>query len=127
MTRHRADGGAATIHAVVATAVLLLTAGVILAGIELARAQHQAAGAADLAALSGAAAVADGADACSAAALVATANGARLVSCAVAGRIVEVAVEVSSPSLWGRSWTVPEKARAGPASSAVHSLGADSK
>jgi secretion/DNA translocation related TadE-like protein len=113
---HTADRGAATVYAVAATLVLLLTTAVILAGVELARVQHQVAAAADLAALSGAAAVAVGADGCVAAGRIATANGARVTSCEVDGPVVDVVVEVSSPRLWGRSWTLRQRARAGPAS-----------
>lgn len=122
MCRRRTDRGSGTIYAVIAITVLMLTTGVALAGVELARAQHQAAAAADLAALSGAAALATGTDACSAAGRVALANGARLASCKANGRIVEVLVEVSSPWLWGRSWTVRQTARAGPATSVAQPL-----
>ena len=119
------ESGVATFYAVAAMAVLLLTLTVVSAGIRLARAQHQAASAADLAALAGAVAAAASGDACEAAQRVATANGGRLTSCRVNDRVVDVLVEVASPSLWGRTWKLRVPARAGPAD--AQSLGVDSK
>jgi len=110
----RRDDGAAAVHTVTAMAVLLVSFTIVAAGITLARTQHQAAAAADLTALAGAVAASSGADACGAAERVATANGARLASCEVAGRVVDVLVEVPSPALWGRRWLVRVPARAGP-------------
>lgn len=116
------DRGAASIYAVIAMAALLLVTGVVGAAMELARAQHQAAAAADLAALAGAGAASDGADACAAARRVAQANAARLTSCEVSQSVVEVRVEVRSPELWGKTWTIPGRARAGPADSLTSSV-----
>ena len=119
------ESGVATFYAVAAMAVLLLTLTVVSAGIRLARTQHQAATAADLAALAGAVAASSSDDACGAAQRVASANGGRLTSCRVSDRVVDVLVEVSSTPLWGRTWSLRVPARAGPAD--AHSLGVDSK
>lgn len=110
----RPDRGAASIYAVMAVVVLLLVTGVVVAATEVAHAQHQAAAAADLAALAGASAVADGANACDAADRVASANAAALAACSVSDLVVEVLVEVRSVALWGKTWVVRGTARAGP-------------
>ena len=116
------DRGAASIYAVVAMAALLLITGVVGSAIELARAQHQAAAAADLAALAGAGAARGGFEPCVAASRIAQANAARLTSCDVSQGVVEVRVEVRSPPLWGKTWTIPGRARAGPAASVAYSV-----
>ena len=121
----RRDDGVAAVHTVTAMAALMVSFTVVAAGVTLARTQHQAAAAADLTALAGAVAASSGADACGAAGRVAVANDARLASCRVSGPVVDVLVEVPSPTLWGRRWLVRVPARAGP--SEVHSLGVDSK
>jgi secretion/DNA translocation related TadE-like protein len=89
-----ASAGAGTV--LVATVIwlsLLLAAGVALVAGYAAAAQ-KANAAADLVALSGAAAQESGEGACRGAARLAQANGVRLVSCRVAGDILEFAVAV---------------------------------
>lgn len=83
--RSARERGAGTVL-VAAVALLLMVlagVGVVLAG--YLAAQHAAAGAADLSALSGAAAYVRGDDACSAARRVARDNGVALTACVVAG------------------------------------------
>jgi secretion/DNA translocation related TadE-like protein len=70
--------------------------------------------AADLAALAGAAAYADGREGCAAASRIAADNGAALADCSVASEEVDVAVLVEGPR-WLRSWRdLRAEARAGP-------------
>jgi secretion/DNA translocation related TadE-like protein len=81
-------------------------------------ARHRAAAAADLAALSGATAAAngDGGRACGRAAAVAAANGARLVSCAeTPDGVVSVVAAVARPPILISVVAVTARARAGPA------------
>jgi secretion/DNA translocation related TadE-like protein len=78
-------------------------------------AHRSAQAAADLAALAGADAAAQGADPCSAAARVAVANGARLDGCAAGSREVTVEVTVTGPRWLGQPHDLTARARAGPA------------
>ena len=108
------ERGAATVLAV-ALAGLLLVLGGALAMVAALIADHRRAQAsADLAALSGATALARGQDACAAAARVAQANDGLLGSCVVSGLVVEVSVSVPGPR-W-RTWVADLEghARAGP-------------
>ncbi|MBN9105999.1 MAG: hypothetical protein J0I14_13450 [Propionibacteriaceae bacterium] len=84
-TRTRSERGSGTLlMAGVALIVMVLGGvGVVLAG--YVAAQHAAAGAADLSALSAAAAYIRGEDACAAAGRVARANGVSLSGCAISG------------------------------------------
>jgi secretion/DNA translocation related TadE-like protein len=77
--------------------VLLTSVALLVAGYETA--QHRARGAADLSAVSGAAAFASGRDACDEAGRTARDNGASLLSCSTAGDFVDyvVSVRVSVP------------------------------
>ncbi|MFC8868197.1 Rv3654c family TadE-like protein [Streptomyces sp. NPDC057148] len=106
-----ADRGSATVWSVGAVAVLCLVFGVVLALGQAVVARHRAAGGADLAAL----AAADhwgrgGTAACARAARIATAQGARLVSCVLTGQVSDVTVAS------GRGpFTAEVRARAGPA------------
>lgn len=109
-----AERGVSTVYALMAFVTLLMALAVVASGVRLARAQHQAAAAADLAALAGAQAVGASSDPCEAAARVASANGAQLRSCRISGDVVDVLVELSSPRLWGRTWLLRGRARAGP-------------
>lgn len=70
--------------AVVALAIVLASWAGLSFGMAVV-ASHRAKGAADLAALAGASAYAEGADACASAGALARANGAELVACSVHG------------------------------------------
>ena len=99
--RPAGEGGAATLL-VVSAAGLLLFVGLAVSGVTaLVVAQRRAQAAADLAALAGATAAAQGRDACVAASDTARANDAVLVSCvnADADVRVEVRVQTSGPAL----------------------------
>lgn len=110
----RHDRGSATLFAVACLGLLLLvgTALGVVAAVFVAHRSAQAA--ADLAALAGAAAVADGADGCAAAGRIAAANGAQLGECHVAGAEVTVMVTVTGPPWLGRTADLHGRARAGP-------------
>lgn len=108
----RSERGAATVLVISFSAVLVVVgAACALVGgvvIDHRRAQN----AADLAALAGARALADGQDACAAAAAVARRNDAALTECTIAGDDVRVRVGVEPAWLQGR--TIQAEARAGP-------------
>ena len=84
--RPRGERGAATVLAVSFLGVLVLVGAALGVVAAMVVAHRAAESAADLAALAGAGALADGGDPCAAAAAVATGNGARLDSCTTAGR-----------------------------------------
>ena len=112
MTR---DRGAASLLVVTFAGVLLLV-GCALGVVAAMVADHRrAASAADLAALGGAAALQRAEDGCAAATSLASANGARLVSCGVEGADVVVSVEVTGPRWLGQEGDLVGRARAGPA------------
>lgn len=126
------DGGSASIH-VLASAAVVLVAGMIGALIGSAVIdRHRAAAAADLGALAAAAAAgvsvpgplspapapARAESACATAARVVRANGARLAGCELAGADAVVVAEVDMAT-WARKWgaarmTARATARAGP-------------
>jgi secretion/DNA translocation related TadE-like protein len=109
------ERGAATVLAVAFLGVLLLvgcTLGVVGAMVV---AHRTAQSAADLAALAGAGAIADGAAPCPAAARLATANEARLEECTVSASEVTVVVTVAGPRWLGQPHDLTARARAGPA------------
>ena len=113
--RSRCERGAATILTVAMAGVLLLVGAAtgVVAAIVVAHREAQAA--ADLAALAGAATLADATgDACVVASEVAAANHARLRSCTVEGRDVVVEVEVTGPRWLGQRRDLAAAARAGP-------------
>jgi len=111
----RSESGAATLL-VVAMAGVLMLLGAALAVVTAMVAAHRAAqSAADLAALAAARGVALGGDGCAVATKVASANRARLTSCAVTGRIVAVEVVVAGPRWLGQSADLAARSRAGPA------------
>lgn len=83
VARGQRGSGTLLIAAVVLMVAALAGVGLVLAG--YVAAQHAAAGAADLSALSGAAAQVGGTDACAAAGRVARANGVVLKACTVSG------------------------------------------
>lgn len=119
MLRSRqSESGIATLWGLAIIGILLLFAAVSAGVVSLIGARHQAEAAADLAALAGAQSIADGTDdPCQVADRVAVANRGRLVRCTVYDDIVEVRVEIESPRLLGRAWTLTGRARAGPADS----------
>jgi len=88
------DRGSASVLVVGLMGVVVVLVGVALlvAGYEVA--QHRARAAADLAAVSGAAAFAEGRDACGQARRTADDNGAAVLSCSTAGDPVEYVVSV---------------------------------
>ena len=100
---------------VVACLGLLLLVGAALGVVAaLVLAHRQAQAAADLAALAVATAASRGADPCAAGAVIAEANGARLTSCALAGRAGTVRVVVAGPRWLGQRADLEAEARAGP-------------
>jgi secretion/DNA translocation related TadE-like protein len=112
----RDQRGGATVLVVAMAGVLMLIGTAVAVVIAVVAAHRSAQSAADLAALSGARAVASGGDGCAAATAAASANRARLSSCAVTGRVVEVRVQVDGPRWLGQSAELTALARAGPAS-----------
>ena len=122
-SRCRADelGGASVLVLVLVAAVTTLAlAGVTVGGLLVG--QRRASAAADLAALAGAEVLGRGAGsaaagvaACEKAGRVSAANRARLTGCLVDGLEVVVEVAVDVPSAFGAGWSVPARARAGPA------------
>lgn len=115
--RHRArrdESGVASVWALVLIGVLILVADGVCSVVGVVGAHHRAEGAADLAALAGAAAIQQGADGCAAAARVAGRNGAELMSCDTAGAVLQVRVEVRTRAVLGRVWALSGTAKAGP-------------
>ncbi|HEX4472624.1 MAG TPA: Rv3654c family TadE-like protein [Nocardioides sp.] len=110
----RGERGSAVVL-VVAMAGVLVLVGAALAVVAAMVVDHRTAqAAADLAALAGARGAGSGGDACATAARVAAADGARLTGCVVAGRDVEVEVEVPGPRWLGQSADLGARSRAGP-------------
>ncbi|WP_372442227.1 Rv3654c family TadE-like protein [Actinomadura violacea] len=112
----RCDRGAGTLW-VVAFMAVIWVGGVVAVGVGGVRAaRHRGDAAADLAALAGAARVADGAaGACGKARAIASRSGARMVRCRVRGETVEVEVAVGlRVPLGGGDVRVRSRARAGP-------------
>ncbi|MFE2426625.1 Rv3654c family TadE-like protein [Streptomyces sp. NPDC059373] len=100
----RPDRGSATVWAVLLMALLFLAAGVLLALGHALNARHRAGAAADLAALAAADHALDGeATACVLAARVATAQGARLLRCAVVGEIADLTTAVGPAQVRSRA------------------------
>ncbi|MEV0660178.1 Rv3654c family TadE-like protein [Actinomadura luteofluorescens] len=111
------DRGSGTVW-VLAFAVVLWVVGVaavLVGGVRGAR--HRGEAAADMAALAGAARVADGGGvACARAREIAVGSGARVVRCRVRGEVVDVSVAVDVPMLMGlKGRRIVSRARAGPA------------
>ena len=114
--RRKGQRGAATVL-VVAMAGLVLFIGCALSSAAALVVDHRRAqSAADLAALAGAGAFAQGADGCAAAGINAAENDADLVVCQQSGRAVQVTVSVDGPVLLGRATSLEAVARAGPES-----------
>ncbi|MFT4108928.1 Rv3654c family TadE-like protein [Propionicimonas sp.] len=87
--------GAATVLVAGVALVTMLVAGMLLVVAGYVAAVHRVRGAADLVALSAAAAFARGRDACAAAEALAVQNGVLLGSCRVRGDVLEFAVSVT--------------------------------
>lgn len=117
--RHgHAERGSATVLAAALTMVVLAAAGSAAAWVGAVDARHRARVAADLAALAGAGALAQGGDGCGQAAALAAANGATARGCIVNGEALEVVVGLDARiPLLGRDLpvTATARARAGPA------------
>lgn len=111
----RDDRGSASLFAVSCLAVLLLLGAALGVVAAMVRAHRVAQSAADLAALSAASAIGRGDDPCAAGSSTASANGARVTSCAVVGREVTVRVLVVGPRWLGQTSDLEAEARAGPA------------
>lgn len=111
----RGERGSATVYAVFGCFAMLLTCVVALQVATLVRLQHKAAAAADLAALAASRAAVGGRDGCAVARRIVTANGAELVSCTMAADVATLEVGRTSRPMYGRTWTVRRRARAGPA------------
>lgn len=109
------EGGAATVLAVAFLGVLLVVGCALGVVGAMVVAHRTAQSAADLAALAGAGALADGGAPCPAAARLAAANEARLEECTVSAREVSVVVMVPGPRWLGQPHDLTARARAGPA------------
>ncbi len=106
--------GSATLL-VLSMAGVLVTLGAALGVVVTMVAAHRSAqSAADLAALAGARAVAQGRPGCPAAAVSADANGAVLTRCFLYGVDVEVEVRVAGPRWLGQTADLGARSRAGP-------------
>ena len=110
----RHDLGAASLLAVACLSVLLLVGAALGVVAAMVHAHRVAQSAADLAALAGASALADGDDGCGVAARIAEANGAALDGCRAVDREVAVTVRVDGPGWLGQSGDLTAEARAGP-------------
>lgn len=108
------ERGSATVHAVWMGAALCVVA-VIIAQISVAvRFHHQAASAADLAALAGSRAASGGDNGCAAARDMARRNGARLMRCRMDFDVATVTARRDTGRWWGRIWRFEVDARAAP-------------
>src|SRR3954470_15569174 len=101
MSAGSSDEGSATVLSLAALVVLLTVAGVLTTAGRAALLRQRATTAADFAALAAAAEQRTPADRCRRGAPLATANGARLVACAVAGEVVTVTVVQPLPMTLG--------------------------
>jgi secretion/DNA translocation related TadE-like protein len=100
----RRDRGSATVWAVLLMALLFVAAGVLFALGHALTARHRAGAAADLAALAAADHALEGqAEACAFAARVASAQGARLLRCAVVDEIADLTVGVGPAEVRSRA------------------------
>lgn len=112
--RRRTDRGSATIYAVVLATAIAVMAVIAAQCIALARVQHKAASAADLAALAASRAAQEGRDGCAEARAVAERNAAEVRDCEMSEAVATVTVQIESPPMWGRTWEVAQRARAAP-------------
>ena len=113
--RRRDRRGSAAVQTVAVLGLLAVVA-VLVGGLGgVVADQRRVESAADLAALAAAGAAQAGDEACAAARASAGRNGARLVSCALAGQVVTVRVQRRAGELLGRRFMLVAQARAGPA------------
>jgi secretion/DNA translocation related TadE-like protein len=109
------ERGSAVPFAIACIGLLLLLGAALGVVTAMVHAHRQAQSAADLAALAAADAVGSGRDGCAAGGMVAAANDARLIACAVDGRDATVTVTVDGPHWLGQVADLSADARAGPA------------
>lgn len=113
--RFRGDRGSGTVLVLTVAVLVVLTATVLAALASVAVARHRAAGVADLAALAAADRAHLGAEeACAVAERVATAAGASVVRCRVAGDVAQVTAQVRPAGRLGELGAATGRARAGP-------------
>jgi secretion/DNA translocation related TadE-like protein len=115
VTRSHGQSGAAAVLVLALAGVLLLVGAALGVVQAMVVAHRRAQSAADLAALAGASAAANGRPACDSARTVALLNGAELTGCAVTDRTVAVSVRVPGPHWLGQQADLTAEARAGPA------------
>ena len=115
MTIARGQAGAATLLAVAMAGVLMVVGAALAVVGAMVVAHRQAQASADLAALAGATAAAQGKDACQAARDVALLNAGTVVACAVDAGTVTVEVRVPGPHWLGQQSDLHARSRAGPA------------
>jgi secretion/DNA translocation related TadE-like protein len=115
-SRDHADGGFATVWVVIAMAVVVLAGGISAAVGVVAAQRHKAGAAADASAIAAALASIDGPTAaCHQAMVVASMDGAAVVSCHLLGAVSEVSVSIRLPGPLAPFGTAYAHARAGPA------------
>jgi secretion/DNA translocation related TadE-like protein len=112
--RRPGERGSVSLFAIACLAVLLLLGAALGVVAALVHAHRVAQSAADLAALSAASAIGRGQDPCAVGSSTASANGALVTSCAVAGREVTLRVRVDGPHWLGQAADLEAEARAGP-------------
>ena len=116
VARRRRDAGYATVWATAwITCCVSIGWLVLVVAFTVAR-QHRVDGAAELAALSAAAARSNGGDPCDTAGVIAVANRVELTSCRVEGDDVVIEVTATVPLPWQLDGRLTARARAGPAS-----------
>jgi len=113
--RPRDETGAATLLVVAMAGVLLMVGSALGVVQAMVVAHRKAQAAADLSALAGAAARAQGQEPCPAAETVARRNGAQLVRCQESAGDLIVEVVVTGPRWLGQQGDLTAEARAGPA------------
>ena len=110
----RPDRGSATVYAIVLATAIATMAVIAAQCVALARIQHKAASAADLAALAASRAAQQGHDGCAEADAIARRNAAEVRECEMSDSVATVTVQIESPPMWGRTWEVAQRARAAP-------------
>lgn len=108
------ERGSATLYAVVLAVAIGVLAVIASQCIALARVQHKAASAADLAALAASKAAVAGRDGCAEAREIARRNHGTVEACSMSDSVATVTVRIECPRMWGRTWQVDQRARAAP-------------
>ncbi|MCW2747046.1 MAG: hypothetical protein JWP10_188 [Nocardioidaceae bacterium] len=109
------ERGSASIYSVTILALLMF---MMLVGVHLStlvRDTHEAARAADLAAIAATEAAIAGQDGCLLARRVARANDARVIACSMRFEVATVTARVTSAPIWGKRFQFDRRARAAPA------------